>query len=59
MESVAIFLELSVSGGGFIKVICGWQNWLVNPPLQVFFNILRWILSHILPLMLGRVHPYL
>jgi len=27
-----------LGGGGFIKVICRWQNWSVNPPLQVFFN---------------------
>ena len=25
---------LSVGGGGFIKIIAGWEKWSVNPPLQ-------------------------
>ncbi|MEG4998844.1 hypothetical protein QUB13_14260 [Microcoleus sp. B4-D4] len=27
-----------LGGGGFIKVISGWQNISVNPPLQILFN---------------------
>jgi len=23
-----------LGGCGFIRVICGWQNWWANPPLQ-------------------------
>jgi len=37
-------------GGGFINVICGWQNWLVKEPIPILFNILPGIFSHILPL---------
>jgi len=38
-----------LGGGGFIKIIRGWRNRSVNPPLQILCNILPSIVSHILP----------